>query len=66
MDEHSAGQVIALSIVIKALVQTHPDHNALRKSIISTMEDGFREDVGARLQESIDRSILNWINGLRK
>jgi hypothetical protein len=66
MDERTAAQIIALTVVIKALVATHPNHEAIRKEIEQIMKDGFKEEVDAGMESLIDRSVLNWVNGLRK
>jgi hypothetical protein len=65
MDERTAAQIVAQSVMIKALIETHPDHEALRAAIQATMRDGF-ENVTEESQPLIDQSVHNWMNGLRK
>lgn len=65
MDEKTAAQFVAQSVMIKALLETHPDHEALRAAIQATMRDGF-ENATEGSQPLIDQSVLNWMNGLRK
>lgn len=65
MDERTAAQFVALSVVVKALVATHPDHDALRAAIQETMKEGF-ENADESIEPLIDHSVLNWLNGLKK
>jgi hypothetical protein len=65
MDDKTAAQFVALSIIVKALVHSHPNHEILRSAIQETMKSGF-ENVAEETQHLIDESVLNWINGLRK
>jgi hypothetical protein len=65
MDEKSAAQFVALSVMVKALIATHPDHNALREAIRDVMRDGFKNSDDS-IEPLIDQSVLNWMNGLRK
>jgi len=64
-DKKSAGQLIAMSIVIKALVMTHQDHAALRRALVEIMKHGFDTEVDDALQACIDKSVLNWMNSLK-
>lgn len=65
MNERTAAQFVALSVMIKALVATHPDHDALRASIQEIMKEGFA-NADESIEPLIDQSVLNWMNGLRK
>jgi hypothetical protein len=65
MDDKTAAQFVALSVIVKALVHSHPNHEILRDSIQETMKSGF-ENVTEETQHLIDKSVLNWMNGLRK
>jgi len=51
--------------MVKALIATHPDHNALREAIRDVMKDGFKNSDDS-IEPLIDQSVLNWMNGLRK
>jgi hypothetical protein len=65
MDKQTAAQIVALSVVMKAVIATHPDHDALRKVIREVMKDGFK-DIDDESLSLIERSVLNWMNGLRR
>jgi hypothetical protein len=65
MDENTAAQIVAQSIMIKALIDTHPDHDSLRKCIQETMQHGIK-NADEKFESLIDNSVLNWMNGLRK
>ena len=65
MDERTAAQFVAMSVIIKALIATHPDHDALRESIRDIMKEGFK-NADDSIEPLIDQSVLNWMNGLRK
>jgi hypothetical protein len=65
MDEKSAAQFVALSVMVKALIATHPDHDALREAIRDVMKEGFKNSDDS-IEPLIDQSVLNWMNGLRK
>jgi hypothetical protein len=65
MDDRIAAQFIALTVVVKALIATHPNHELIRKEIKSIMKDGLKE-VDVVMEAMIDQSVLNWMNGLRK
>lgn len=65
MDDKSAAQFVAMSVMIKALIATHQDHDALRDKIQEVMKDGFK-NADETLEPLIDQSVLNWMNGLRK
>jgi hypothetical protein len=65
MDEKSAAQFVALSVIVKALIATHPDHDALREAIRDFMKEGFKNSDDS-IEPLIDQSVLNWMNGLRK
>lgn len=65
MDEKTAAQFVAQSVMIKALIETHPDHEALREAIQTTMREGFK-NADDSFEPLIDQSVLNWMNGLRK
>ena len=66
MDKKTAAQFVALSVVMKAVVHTHQDHDALRQAIRDVMKDGFKEDLDEESIRLIDNSVLNWMNGLRR
>jgi len=65
MDDKTAAQFVALSVIVKALVHSHPNHEILRSAIQETMKSDF-ENVSEETQHLIDESVLNWMNGLRK
>jgi hypothetical protein len=65
MDDKTAAQFVALSVMVKALIHTHPDHDKLHECIQETMKAGFNNATD-EAQDLIDKSVLNWMNGLRK
>jgi hypothetical protein len=65
MDDKSAAQFVSLSVMVKALIHTHPDHDKLRDCIQEIMKEGFN-NATYEFQDLIDKSVLNWMNGLRK
>ena len=64
MDRDSAAKFVAQQIVLHALIDTHPDHRALRAAISRAAQWSV---VGANdaMQDLIDHEVLNWLNGLR-
>lgn len=64
MNIRNAAQIVALSAIVKALVATHQNHGALRAALREVAKDGFA-NADDEMQAEIDRSILNWMNGLR-
>ena len=64
MDSNSAAKFVAQQIVLRALIDTHPDHRALRAAISRAAQWSV---VGANdaMQDLIDHEVLNWLNGLR-
>ena len=64
MDERTAAAFVALSTMVGALVESHPDHDALRRSLHEYAERIKNDDDA--LQPLIDEALLNWMNGLRK
>ena len=64
MDSNSAAKFVAQQIVLRALIDTHPDHPALRAAISRAAQWSV---VGANdaMQDLIDHEVLNWLNGLR-
>jgi hypothetical protein len=65
MDKKTAAQIVALSVVMKAVLATHPDHEALRRCIREVMKNGFK-DIDDESLSAIETSVLNWMNGLRR
>jgi hypothetical protein len=57
----TTGQLIALTIVVKALLATHPNKAAAVRAIKSLSDAGIRH-ADPKLQAQIDRSLLHWIN----
>jgi hypothetical protein len=64
MDRDSAAKFVALAVVVRALVATHPDHKALRAALRDVAKGPFAGADDA-MQEDIDLAVLNWLNGLR-
>jgi hypothetical protein len=64
MDERTAAQFVALSVMVQALVESHPNHDALRLALTQCIERVKNHDDA--LQPLIDEAVLNWMNGLRK